>query len=1775
MKRYILILVLLIISKLIYGQNNDLLWISHFTGTGQNQPYMMTSDNSGNYYVCGNFTGTVSQGAFSLTTFGGQDIFLIKYSKAGQVIWMKQIGGLGGESVWGLALSKDNNYLYVAGQFPAASPTVDFDGFTIANTGSIDVFLAKYNVDGTYEWAHNTAYGATLQANGSITVDNDDNIVQVGVFTTGVTFYGGVIGLADGSGVRQNFMAKYDSDGNTLWAKQIQGDDATTFVRTVSAYEYGYFFSGQYKNNLNLDIGIITSAGGTLDGFIYKTDLDGNGLFVRKISGSGDDYLYRHKSDENGYQFIAGYYNSPTLTVDSLTGVSSAMTYPNAGSNDIFFSSYAPDGSLQFAKRFGTAGDDQGLAIMPSANKVLLGGVYTGNINFDSFNLVNSASDAFMLETDRYGNVLSTKRAFGIGNEQASSANTDIDNCNLFVGEFYSNTLNIDGSMINNAGGGTRDMFLAKFGTITLTYSTTNVSCYGLSDGAIDITVTGNGTAPYSYSWTGPGGFTSTSEDLTGIEAGQYDVTVTDALGAVKTGNTTINQPSPVLLFFDVKNTACPSSADGEINLSVLGGTLPYTYTWSGGEVTEDLTALAAGTYDVTVTDANNCSATGSATVSNPAGMLLFSSVTNTLCPASSDGAIDLSVVNGVSPYTYSWSGGDITEDISGLSAGSYSVTVTDGNGCTATTSANVANPAAMILSASVIIPSCVPGADGSVDLSVVNGAVPYTFLWSSSDITEDISSLISGVYSVTVTDNNLCTATASYNVANPAAPSLIAVSTNPSCIPGNDGTIDVIVSGGTLPYSFVWSDGPVTTEDRTGLSAGTYSVTVTDAASCSTTSNNINITNPVNPSSLIVSVNPSCVPDNDGSVDLNVFSGTPPYTFLWSGGETTEDISALTVGTYDVTITDNLGCTALNSVQLSYDIPDVTVVADGPATFCQGGSVVLSASGSPGSSFQWQENGIDIPDAVLASYTAVNSADYSVVITNTAGCSAVSNPVTVTAEPVPAATITPSGSVSVCFGGTLQLDAVTGPSFAYQWQLNGTDIPGEITSSYVASASGSYTVLITEGNCSSVSPATVVTVVQEMTAMLNLHQVILFCAGANNGEVTVTAQDGIQPYTYTWVGSASTGPYANDLSVGLTYVTVTDACGTTAVDSVYVTSLPPMESSITSFTDANCAASSDGSATVTTSLGIPPYSYAWSGSASTTNVASDLAVGWQYVTISDFCGSITDSVEISSLPALSITLVSNNNVSCVGNSDGSATVTTVNGVPPFSYLWSNGETGSTALLLTEGWNPVTVTDFCGTVEDSIMTIVNTPLSILISSPSPASCAGGNNGAALVTAYNGSAPITYMWSTGNTNAFATDLIVGYNYVSVTDACTTLVDSVQISSLPPLNASIAFSMPASCPTTPDGKASVNVTNGAPPYSYTWSNSSSTGYIAQDLLPGMNYVTVTDQCTSVVASVNITYLPTLTVASSEISLVSCSGLSDGTAKAVTTNGSVPVTFLWSSGETNDTAVALPQGMNYVTVTDLCVSVVDSVNISVTPPVTASYTKPDGIPCYGQSTASISVTTSNGISPYQFAWADDITTTPDRINLAAGKYYFTVTDACGSSFNDSVTVNQPGPLSLSMITTNVSFTGMSDGAIDLIMSGGTQPYSFAWSNSSTDEDLQGVPADVYYLTVTDDNGCYTTDSASIITDSWHIEIYSAFTPNGDGKNDVWNIKHISAFPECEVTIFDEWGLKVFETKGYTTPWDGKSTNSKPLPAATYYYIIDLKDGSKVFTGSVALIK
>ncbi len=533
----------------------------------------------------------------------------------------------------------------------------------------------------------------------------------------------------------------------------------------------------------------------------------------------------------------------------------------------------------------------------------------------------------------------------------------------------------------------------------------------------------------------------------------------------------------------------------------------------------------------------------------------------------------------------------------------------------------------------------------------------------------------------------------------------------------------------------------------------------------------------------------------------------------------------------------------------------------------------------------------------------------------------------------------------------------------------------------------------------------------------------------------------------------------------------------------------------------------------------------------------------------------------------------------CAGYND--ATVSAVPSInDTYTYLWNTGDTTQLIDTLTEGVYTVTVTNAYGCVyiDSTLITHIPTLETSMSADTVTINCVDGIDGQAIVTPVFGvvDSGFTYLWDNGITDSLVANLDTGLHYVTVTDYCGSKTDSVFITYKPTLTAHLmAHIITVPCEYSQIGEGYVMYNDGVAPYHFTWSNGDTTQAV-HDLTVGEHFVTITDYCNvPIMDSLTVYHLPKMFSDVAESKPASCTDTTDGSAIILAHSGVPPYTYQWDTAATgiDSLAINLKAGWHYITITDACGYVVDSVEVTIKPQLQVSYTL-DNVKCYNDSNAKITVLTQDGVSPITIKWSDTTATGYVLDSLPIGTYYYTVTDYCGYK-SDTITITQPQKLSDTLVVTNESVNGKSDGAVNITVNGGTSPYNFYWSNGSVSEDLTYVAADTFYVTVTDVNNCSISDSVIVLTDKKTITIVNAFSPNGDGINDVWNIKNIDAFPNCVISIYNQWGTVVFESTGYTKPWDG-TKDGKALPADTYYYIIDLKDDTTdPFTGSVTIVK
>ena len=376
---------------------------------------------------------------------------------------------------------------------------------------------------------------------------------------------------------------------------------------------------------------------------------------------------------------------------------------------------------------------------------------------------------------------------------------------------------------------------------LTATMADFALDCFGDADGELTVMVSG-GTAPYTYVWTPNVSNGTTATDLT---AGSYAVLVTDANGCTTTAEAMVTEPAELMATIADFALDCFGDADGELTVVVTGGTAPYTYEWTPNVSTTDVaTGLSAGTYDVVITDANNCSTTATGVVTEPADLTATIAPFALDCFGDEDGELTVVVTGGTAPYTYEWTPNVSTTDVAtGLTAGTYDVVITDANNCSTTATGVVTEPTELELDATIVDVDCNGDATGSITPIVTGGTTPYTYDWADIDGTDDgadRTNLIAGTYTLTVTDANGCMISDDFTVEEASDLTATIAPFALDCFGDEDGTLTVVVTGGTAPYTYVWTPNVSTTATATGLTAGTYDVVITDANNCSTTATGV-----------------------------------------------------------------------------------------------------------------------------------------------------------------------------------------------------------------------------------------------------------------------------------------------------------------------------------------------------------------------------------------------------------------------------------------------------------------------------------------------------------------------------------------------------------------------------------------------------------------------------------------------------------------------------------------------------------------------------------------------------------------------------------------------------------------------------------------------------------------------------------------------------------------------------------------------------------------------
>lgn len=726
---------------------------------------------------------------------------------------------------------------------------------------------------------------------------------------------------------------------------------------------------------------------------------------------------------------------------------------------------------------------------------------------------------------------------------------------------------------------------------------TTPIACFGGATGSATVFVRG-GVPAYTYLWEN----SQNTQTATGLGAGTHTITVTDRNGCTLTGSAVLSEPTELLAQITVgQNETCAGACDGQLSLATSGGTTPYAISWNIPNLPPNETApqnLCPGAYSVTVTDANGCTKTSVATIVAAIPLSIQFAASGPTCAGNQNGSLSASGSGGALPYHYLWNTGAPGSDLMNLGCGAYTVTLSDAMGCTAVGTETLPCPDAVQIDSIVPAPvACFGGTNGFISVVAQGGTGTLTFQWSDPNVQPGplASNLTAGTFTVTVSDANGCSATASATVVQPQMLNITATATAVRCFGGNDGAVQSTTSGGTPPYQYTWNI-PAGTPDLTGLTASTYSLTVADANGCTATAPPVVVTQPTGPIQVTATqTRQSCIGSSDGAAEATATgSNGLPFTFTWSNNYIGPMPTALGVGTYTVTASDAKGCTGTQTVAIAewdsirvnvaFILPSCNGTPDGQAA-------VNRVSGGAGNesfdnySFFWNIPGTG--DTIYVNGLAGNRT-YVLTVTDQTGCSAVFSYELDDAPPVlPVVQATDI----ICFGlenGGVEVVSVQSPQPIAQYRWNN----GSLGQTLNTLPAGTYTVTATSTlGCTGTATATV----NEPPQLLpGLDFQAIVCNNDSNGVALVNPQGGVPGYTIAW-NTGATGSSISGLGPGLYAVTVTDKNGCTAADSVAL-SQPNSPVLAAEIRNPSCFGKRDGLARISVGGGTGPYRFSLNG---------------------------------------------------------------------------------------------------------------------------------------------------------------------------------------------------------------------------------------------------------------------------------------------------------------------------------------------------------------------------------------------------------------------------------------------------------------------------------------------------------------------------------------------------------------------------------------------------
>lgn len=652
--------------------------------------------------------------------------------------------------------------------------------------------------------------------------------------------------------------------------------------------------------------------------------------------------------------------------------------------------------------------------------------------------------------------------------------------------------------------------------------NTLDAGCGGTPTGAVNLSFF-VGADPFDFIWSNG----AITQSITDVTSGIYTVTITDSGNCSQVADFTVNEDSDILVTETITNVSCPTNADGAISLNISGGMMPFMINWTTlGETEAIVENLPPDDYPVEILDANGCLWNGIFTVQADEAISIDEIVTDVICLDGNTGSIDITVNGGNAPFDFLWSNGEITEDLSNISSGNYNVVITDQSNCSSDFSFFVQNGYELSLNSQIKNAGCAQTPTGAIDISMIDGTSPYTYLWSNGQMTEDLEDIVSGNYSVTITDDNGCELFQDFIVPQDSDLEISFLVTDTRCPDSNDGNIDITIEIGTGPFIYNWSNGEMT-EDVFDLEENMYSVTITDINNCELIES-FNVESPSAPVYVIESTHPDCDMLN-GSVTITS-SSINQLDFSWSNGLMASMITNLGPDTYFVTITDGNDCEYFDQVTLiendcnfTIDVSDAEIPCDESVT-----NILINIAGGTGP-FEFELFNFQTVSTTNGTFNNapfiiedLDEGNYSLEIISADGLIANTNFI-ISQISNPEVSLTSlndfNGFDIDCFNNSTGsiLATITDGTPPYQILWNNNNSEQQIDNL----SSGTYSLTVTDNNNCFTSSE--ITLTEPQLLVLDYTFNDPSCIDPLSGQIIASVEGGVPQYTFSTNGSAGT----------------------------------------------------------------------------------------------------------------------------------------------------------------------------------------------------------------------------------------------------------------------------------------------------------------------------------------------------------------------------------------------------------------------------------------------------------------------------------------------------------------------------------------------------------------------------------------------------------------------------------------------------------------------------